>query len=1117
MTVHQSPRRHSARLQNAYEDGTDEDEQLLLQPAVQDSQRSSPQDYHPRHTQLHAPVRTFADRQHAATDVVAGPFPDASYSTDLVGESLSGTEHADPTDLVGKAALPPSQHHSLPSHTCAAQCQAIRATQEPLEPLTTYTEADGQGRNASFTALQSTTAACRNDHRQHNPAPFDPGGGRGLSSVPSEPNDGHADRERNSAFYRTATCTLSTSAKLPPLVLTELPIPKFSGDVRTYPVFKNRFLKTVGGRSDLEPQHKFQYLLQFLDGEPLHLANGYLIANRNYFKLLGRLKGRYGDKATLAALFFQEFVNLAPAGWDVRDLRRFHDEALCLRDEMEEVGQDADGNIAWRYMLISKMPKPLRCKIHQKLGKDPLATPVQEILARLSDHVRILKKAEIALSWEDAVPPSDADSSLADDTSELSGRPCREGPEFTAVETASDVQRVAASVASTIADEQLQERRTCPLCGQLHSAADCSVYDTNNRRQRRALKLNLCLLCLREGHPAVSCPRRTTRPCNVCRRGQHNRALCKNAADANHRKDRRPSPVRATRDSRCDPEASDQQRHSRPSALVRPSRRITEQPVHREVTCCVTTATTLRQSGTQSSHERISGNLINRKKRPKNLGTDSPGRPGTNRPPTTSTDESMKQKADAYGRDRRLPGRENLLRTDMCSTNREMVQFDRTPGGGTDGVPLGGMPDEKESRELCNDEEVSHKPSDGHRTDSVADSSLDAPDETQFQPNEESNAYVACATDSDEQSAVLHDCVAVTAMNPASKKSCRAVLMFDYGSDSSHVSSKLAHFLDNTRPTPTLELPTGEPTDLVGSQRESSHEGPVCYSTDLVGDTTVYAIDESLTPLPSTSFSSGPPSSQSRVSDALPRSSQKQLFQNPLDAQLLLLPTTSTTHVQVKDVSATDLAARLQKPNEEPLSSMEAKLRCSTPPPHALGNQICALYDAGSTLKRKTRLRSCMPEQSRQHLGIYTAPEPVITVTLLLSLDSTVLFLLRAEQKRQLVLTTFSPATTVHLPLSIVQCFIVLQCSSAPSATVIDGFLQLARQRPTAIEWTRPLERSGPSTNICSSSDPCVAYRRMHAGPANNKRPSAPTSSRQLETVLASTFRSCPKLLRESC
>ena len=228
--MHQSPRRHSGRLQNAYEDGTDEDEQLLLQPADRTDQReraacramgslrSSPQDQHPRHTQLHAPVRMFADQVHAANDVPSGPNPDAPALTDLVSLRLSGTEHAAPTDPVGKAALPPSEHHPLPPAHYRPQPPPVQRSSNlvngrpPPPPGCYYSdspypepslhkarsrqspEADGQGRNDSSATMPLTATACREDHPQQRTFNFvDPGGGRGLFSSSFEPFDSVAN------------------------------------------------------------------------------------------------------------------------------------------------------------------------------------------------------------------------------------------------------------------------------------------------------------------------------------------------------------------------------------------------------------------------------------------------------------------------------------------------------------------------------------------------------------------------------------------------------------------------------------------------------------------------------------------------------------------------------------------------------------------------------------------------------------------------------------------------------------------------------------------------------------------------------------------------------------
>ncbi|KAH7678418.1 hypothetical protein AAVH_41683, partial [Aphelenchoides avenae] len=675
----------------------------------------------------------------------------------------------------------------------------------------------------------------------------------------------------------------------------------------------------------------------------------------------------------------------------------------------------------------------------------------------------------------------------------------------------------------------------------------------------------MCILCLREGHPAASCPRRTTYPCKICRHGQHNRALCMVAVDARQRIVRHPSQVRATKGSNIDPEASDQQRHSRTTAPSGSISQTAEQSVNRDDTSTVPTATSLRLLGTQSSLGHIQGNLMNRKKRPKDLGTDPHGRTGTNRPPTTSTDESMKQNgADAYGSDRLLPGRYDLLRTDKCSNQREMLQLGRTHIDGPAGAEY--------QYELYDNEDASHPPSEGLRTDAALKPSSDAPDETRFPPYEESTAYVACASDSDEQPAVLHECLAVAAMNPFSMKSRRAVIMFDSGSTYSQVSSKLAQFLDLPRqetrlqhlsifgsetplafhgfrtflvlphrlfgpnsagarrrsprpakgdcvPTPTREmpdlligqdlvhlfdrqldptlpcgfyvvrtslgptvggaslnvtpppkapssspptaLPAAEDTDIADylprlspSSPPSKIEPPnsrlhlrlpefsayrLAHTADGTAesppDSLAYCLahtadntatcdtNECLDSSTSTSFASCQPSQLARVLAALPPPSQKQPSTNPLDAKPLLLRTPSTTDVEVEEIPLANNTAGHPRPIQQPLSSMEAELRCSSPPMLSYGNLIRAsLNDAGSDLTRKTRLRCSLPTRAGQTLGIYAAREPV-AVTSLLPPRLTCLLLIRAEQEHQLVLMSFLPLQiTILLRISFIQC-----------------------------------------------------------------------------------------------
>ncbi|KAH7662422.1 gag protein, partial [Aphelenchoides avenae] len=323
---------------------------------------------------------------------------------------------------------------------------------------------------------------------------------------------------RKSAFYRNATF----KPKPDPLFKPNLDLPKFDGNIRQYGPFREAFDYVIGLDPGMRPLHKLLHLRQLLSGEPLTLA---------------LLDKTYGNKARLLFTLQQDLYNTKPPSEEPSDLRRFHDELDRIQSSLRYAGETLDsGHLKWATVLVKKLPTPLRVKLVETYGYNPYNFSAAAFLECLDSYVTTLEWATKDLLIEERPDEAPTQHSVAVDTSDLSGPQCRDDPELPRIEPAP--QRVAMKVVNTIADENFQERRTCALCGLLHSAADCTVYDTTNRRLRRAMKLNLCLLCLREGHPAVSCPRRTTRPCPTCRRGQHNRALCKNA---NQRNDRHPS------------------------------------------------------------------------------------------------------------------------------------------------------------------------------------------------------------------------------------------------------------------------------------------------------------------------------------------------------------------------------------------------------------------------------------------------------------------------------------------------------------------------------------------------------------------------------------------------
>ncbi|KAH7701072.1 hypothetical protein AAVH_31800 [Aphelenchoides avenae] len=263
-----------------------------------------------------------------------------------------------------------------------------------------------------------------------------------------------------------------------------------------------------------------------------------------------------------------------------------------------------------------------------------------------------------------------------------------------------------------------------------------------------------------------------------------------------------------------------------------------------------------------------------------------------------------------------------------------------------------------------------------------------------------------------------------------------------------------------SRPSPWLQnrpaYRLAHPADDTAVHHTTSHEYRPAHSA---GGNSVDGTCEYLESSATTTSTSGRQSSSPQGLGVQPWSQQKQPHQNPLDAKLPLLPTSTSIYVEVEEVSMAHSAVRPPRPVQEPLCSTEALTERCTPPPPAHGDLIrAALYDAGSTTTRKTRLRYRLPEFARHMLGIYAAPEPVPAVTLLCTFETTFLRLLRAELEAQLANL---PSLRLPLPLIIIRhqdaihhpatpqfCAVLL--SSACSA-ILSGFPRSTQQPPSSV------------------------------------------------------------------
>ncbi|XP_055911947.1 uncharacterized protein LOC129945972 [Eupeodes corollae] len=111
-----------------------------------------------------------------------------------------------------------------------------------------------------------------------------------------------AIRERSSKNSNNAV--LDSSAKTPEKIkLPPIVIPKFSGDYKDWPSFRDLFLGSVDTKENLSPTHKFQYLKSFLSGTAADLIQHIKVSDVNYTEAWDRLEKRF-DRGTLVVQSF---------------------------------------------------------------------------------------------------------------------------------------------------------------------------------------------------------------------------------------------------------------------------------------------------------------------------------------------------------------------------------------------------------------------------------------------------------------------------------------------------------------------------------------------------------------------------------------------------------------------------------------------------------------------------------------------------------------------------------------------------------------------------------------------------------------------------------------------
>ncbi|KAH7715600.1 Pao retrotransposon peptidase family protein-like protein [Aphelenchoides avenae] len=224
--------------------------------------------------------------------------------------------------------------------------------------------------------------------------PFD---SSATSAAPAPANTGidfgeDFARENSSSFYRNASFKRpQAGTSQPPLVLKEIPLTPFEGEIRSYQEFRNRFLEIVEAQRNIEPRHKLMYLVQHLRGAPLRLAEGFPMTDESYFDVTDLLEQRYGDRTSLQNALMQDVIDLPSPEMKREELQNFHDKAFRTIRSLRQLGPGSGPDYLLVQILLGKLPHAMKLKIHDAC--DLAALDANRLLKGIRDHLSLQERA----------------------------------------------------------------------------------------------------------------------------------------------------------------------------------------------------------------------------------------------------------------------------------------------------------------------------------------------------------------------------------------------------------------------------------------------------------------------------------------------------------------------------------------------------------------------------------------------------------------------------------------------------------------------------------------------------------------------------------------------------
>lgn len=288
------------------------------------------------------------------------------------------------------------------------------------------------------------------------------------------------------------TVQSNTSVVRPKLPDIQLPI--FSGDLTEYESFMDQFQAQIGGRVDLEPVTKLQYLKSQVKGRPFDLIKGYTSASANYQCALDTLKDTYGDDDKIKHCLLHKILNLESPKHNRCELENFRIALFNLTKSLSN-----KHNYDCCEWIISSI-------FQHKLS----TTTIRQLY--LKYEVNFFTLDQLNEGLRDLISHMEIEN------------PQKKGSkQDTTSSVAEYKEKPIGTYYSTEANKIVDYK--CRFCRALHKEAQCTKYPSGYDRLQRLKELKLCTRCMGT-HDTRACAVKL-QACRRCNKGLHHTSLCR--------------------------------------------------------------------------------------------------------------------------------------------------------------------------------------------------------------------------------------------------------------------------------------------------------------------------------------------------------------------------------------------------------------------------------------------------------------------------------------------------------------------------------------------------------------------------------------------------------------